>query len=92
MSDIAIRVENLGKRYRIGTAHQWHATLRDAISDFGLQIADLGKRALKSEIRNLKSEIDSFWALKDVSFEACPESGEGSSAARWWAFLRRSLP
>jgi hypothetical protein len=30
MSDIAIRVENLSKRYRIGAAHR-HDTLRDAL-------------------------------------------------------------
>jgi len=31
MSDIAIRVENLSKRYRIGRAQQRHDTLRDAL-------------------------------------------------------------
>ena len=31
MPDIAIRVENLGKQYRIGLAQQRHDTLRDAL-------------------------------------------------------------
>ena len=33
MTDIAIRVENLSKRYRIGRAQQRHDTLRDALAD-----------------------------------------------------------
>jgi lipopolysaccharide transport system ATP-binding protein len=33
------------------------------------QIADWGKRVLKSEIRHPQSEIDTIWALKDVSFD-----------------------
>ncbi len=69
MSDIAIRVENLSKLYHIGARQKRHDTLRDQIADFGLQIADWGKRVLKSEIINHKSEIDMIWALKDVSFE-----------------------
>ncbi len=70
MTDIAIRVENLSKRYRIGKAQQRHDTLRDSIADFGLRIADLLPRHAnrKSKIQNLKSD-DTFWALKDVSFE-----------------------
>jgi hypothetical protein len=31
MSDIAIRVQNLGKKYHIGRAQQRHDTLRDAL-------------------------------------------------------------
>jgi len=69
MSDTAIRVENLSKLYHIGRAQKRHDTLRDAIADFRLQIADWGRRALKSEIRNPKSEMDTIWALHDVSFE-----------------------
>ena len=33
MDDIVIRVENLGKRYRIGTAANSYRTLRDGIVD-----------------------------------------------------------
>ena len=32
MNDIAIRVENLSKQYRIGRAQQCHDTLRDALA------------------------------------------------------------
>ena len=34
MSDIAIRVENLSKLYRIGRAQQRPDTLRDALEEF----------------------------------------------------------
>ncbi len=66
MKDIAIRVENLGKRYTIGVG-QRHDTLRDALADFRLRIADFGRKSPKSRIENPKS--GEFWALKDVSFE-----------------------
>ena len=61
MSDIAIRVENLGKMYRIGRAQQRHDTLRDLIVDTAAHIKDWGKRGDKSD--------ETIWALKDVSFE-----------------------
>jgi lipopolysaccharide transport system ATP-binding protein len=64
MSDIAIRVENLSKRYHIGRTRERHDTLRDALADFRLRILDFGR---KSPIRNPKTE--EIWALKDVSFE-----------------------
>lgn len=59
MSNIAIRVEGLGKRYRIGQRQQ-HDTLRDAlVSTF----ERLNVQTLK------RSNMETFWALKDVSFE-----------------------
>jgi len=60
MSDIAIRVENLSKMYRIGLGRQRHDTLRDAVVD-GL------RRAFRRDGRRREEEI--IWALKDVSFE-----------------------
>jgi lipopolysaccharide transport system ATP-binding protein len=60
MSDIAIRVENLSKRYHIGRAQQRHDTLRDAIvSTF--------KRSNVPTFQ--RSDDDTIWALRDVSFE-----------------------
>ena len=61
MTDIAIRVENLSKRYRIGGKQERYKTLRDSISDFGSRIANLVRPNPKSD--------DIIWALKDVSFE-----------------------
>jgi hypothetical protein len=55
MTDVVIQVEHLSKLYRIGRAQQRHHTLRDAISDFGLRIANLARRnssSSHSAIRN----------------------------------------
>jgi lipopolysaccharide transport system ATP-binding protein len=61
MDDLAIRVENLSKLYRIGLVRQRYRTLRDEISD---AVRSLFQR----NGRNHQQE-DTFWALKDVSFE-----------------------
>jgi lipopolysaccharide transport system ATP-binding protein len=66
MSDIAVRVENLGKRYRIDRARQRHDTLRDALTA-GLR-APLGWLRTDGHRRPPAGE-DTIWALKDVSFE-----------------------
>lgn len=63
MSDIAISVENLSKKYQIGRAKQRHNTLRDALVD-GLQAPFQRLRRNGSY-----SSDDTFWALRDVSFE-----------------------
>jgi homopolymeric O-antigen transport system ATP-binding protein len=63
MSDVVIRVENLGKRYHIGGRKEAYGTLRDALV-----------RAMRTSLRALrgrgshhgKTEI---WALRDLSFE-----------------------
>ncbi|MCS7311827.1 MAG: polysaccharide ABC transporter ATP-binding protein [Acidobacteria bacterium] len=63
MSDVAIRVENLSKRYRIGERERYYA-LRDVLT-----------RAFRVPFRRCSSGSAStdapkwIWALKDVSFE-----------------------
>jgi lipopolysaccharide transport system ATP-binding protein len=62
MNDTAIQVEALGKRYRIGRV-RFTNTLRDAIT-----------HAIAVPFRRLRGPLtspgdDTFWALKDVSFE-----------------------
>ena len=65
MSDIAIRVEGLGKRYRIGTPTMNYRTLRDTFVDAArLPVRLLGARGVE---RNGKH--NAIWALKDISFE-----------------------
>jgi lipopolysaccharide transport system ATP-binding protein len=73
MSDIAIHVENLGKRYRIGERHRYK-TLRDTLScalyaPFRVAASLLnghnGHRSIASE----RSSSNDLWALKDISFE-----------------------
>jgi lipopolysaccharide transport system ATP-binding protein len=66
MSDIAIRVENLGKQYRIGTRQRGYKTLRESlVGAFTSPFRRIYNS--KSEIGNRKSEF--IWALKDVSFD-----------------------
>lgn len=69
MADIAIRVENLGKLYRIGASRNRHETLREQLTD-----------AFTAPFRRLWSTIghrpsadggpeETIWALKDISFD-----------------------
>ncbi|MGE5305789.1 MAG: ABC transporter ATP-binding protein [Alphaproteobacteria bacterium] len=64
MSKIAIRVESLSKRYKIGLAKQRHDTLRDEIAG-RLSIF----RSNGDGRANGSQPSDTIWALKDVSFE-----------------------
>jgi len=73
MPDIAIRVQNLSKLYHIGRAQQRHDTLRDALVGALPRIPRKGN-ANSSNSRNSWQKDTDLWALKDVSFEACPES------------------
>jgi lipopolysaccharide transport system ATP-binding protein len=82
MSNIANKVENLSKQYKIGVAR--HDTLRDAISQgFKPQISQMFKSKKSVEpqknnpcksVQSVVASEDTIWALKDVSFEV--ERGE----------------
>ena len=67
MNDIAIRVEKLGKRYRIGTAPERYKTLRDAIVT-GVS-APIKRLRNAASARRRSSESSTIWALRDISFE-----------------------
>ena len=75
MSEIAIKVEGLGKRYRIGAQQQAYRTLREKLNETVLAPFRAGRHLLtrngngnsQSAIRNSKSNL--IWALRDVSFE-----------------------
>ncbi len=62
MKDLAIRVENLGKQYRIGTSPERYRTLRDSL----MRVA---KNPLSTVRGKFGSSNDTIWALKNVSFE-----------------------
>jgi lipopolysaccharide transport system ATP-binding protein len=68
MNDIVIRVENLGKKYRIKGAKeaavQRYVALRDVVAD---KVTGLFKNG-KSKIAN-RSSVEDFWALKNISFD-----------------------
>ena len=78
MTDIAIRVDNLSKLYHLGALQQRHDTLRDALTGFVPRIARISRIKAEDNSPNSRnsrqaSDSDELWALKDVSFEACPE-------------------
>ena len=72
MSDIAIAVENLSKRYMVGhqsAQRESYTSLRDVVSrearNFSRKAIDVfrGRQIVEGD------EIEEFWALRDVSFE-----------------------
>jgi lipopolysaccharide transport system ATP-binding protein len=60
-----IKVENLGKQYQIGAKAEVYSTLRESIVSSLKKPFDFLKSAKTSE-------KDSFWALRDLSFEIMP--------------------
>ena len=73
MTDLAIRVQNLGKLYRIGGPQARYRTFREALVD-GLSspFRRIGRLFNpQSAIRNPQSE-ETIWALKNVSFDVAP--------------------
>src|SRR4030043_1198135 len=78
MSDIAIRVEGLSKKYYIGGRQEGYRTLRETLTDAFVspfrRVSKLLRRDLSpftfdfSQKKDVSPEKD-FWALKDVSFE-----------------------
>lgn len=65
MSAIAIRVEGLGKMYRIGAAQERYVALRDVLSS---QVRRIGRRIFRRHSSAVPAFSD-FWALRDVSFD-----------------------
>jgi lipopolysaccharide transport system ATP-binding protein len=68
MSDIAVRVDGLGKRYRIALPQERHNTLRDALAHrarrTAQRMATLGRAPSQAD-----GQPDHIWALRDMSFE-----------------------
>jgi len=67
MNDVAVRVENLGKLYRIGQL-VGYKTLRESL----MSVATTPLRCLRStshELSAMSHQPNYIWALKDVSFE-----------------------
>jgi lipopolysaccharide transport system ATP-binding protein len=84
MSNIAVRVENLSKLYKIGTRSNHHDTLRDHLMH-GIK-ALFGRNGhssvasdrlfspnqpslISGDLSSVNGRSDTIWALKDVSFE-----------------------
>ena len=67
MSEIAIRVENLGKQYLIGRPRGEYKTLRETLTD--TVAAPIRRLLQNSQSKGQDSNSTVFWALRDVSFE-----------------------
>jgi lipopolysaccharide transport system ATP-binding protein len=76
MSEIAVRVEGLGKKYRVVLPQERHNTLRDVLAyragRFAKRVGALGRR-----VREADTRPDHIWALRDVSFEVARGSAVG---------------
>jgi len=72
MDDIALRVEGLGKRYRIGleqsatAGHYRYKSLRDNLGGFAHHPWQAMKRSFTRQAMN---DTNSFWALHEINFE-----------------------
>lgn len=60
--DVALRVQDLGKRYRIGQAVRRYPTLRDAL-------AEAAERAVRRLRKEGFDRQDTIWALRHATFE-----------------------
>jgi lipopolysaccharide transport system ATP-binding protein len=70
MSDVAIRVEHLGKKYRYGSDLRSYKTIRESLAGVSSQLV---KKALRggpnAPSPGSPSEPGEFWALSDADFE-----------------------
>jgi lipopolysaccharide transport system ATP-binding protein len=69
MGDIAIRVEDLGKQYRIGLAPARYRTLRDSLVSAAAAPARLLRRAGRPASRSNDGSFGCIWALRDLTFD-----------------------
>jgi lipopolysaccharide transport system ATP-binding protein len=72
MSDIAIKVENLGKSYKIGhksVKNDRYTALRDVIANNAKNIVRKTRDMMHGRAIVQGDEVEEFWALKDINFE-----------------------
>jgi len=77
MSDLAIKVEGLSKRYRIGAQQRAYRTLREKLNETAMAPFRAMKALTNGNGNGHKSRSETFWALKDVSFEIKPGEAVG---------------
>lgn len=69
-SDIAIRVEGLGKKYLIGHQNaERGTTFREALVQGTRNVARMGRDMLRGRALVAGDTVEEFWALRDVNFE-----------------------
>ena len=69
MSEIAIRVENLGKKYHIGGKSKKYSRLGDKVIDMALSPFRRVGRLIRGQTVSASDLDQAFWALDDLSFE-----------------------
>jgi len=74
MTDIAIRVQNLGKQYHIGALQKnggayTYKSLRDTLANAAALPLRAARALVTRNGRRPERKDDTIWALKDVSFE-----------------------
>ena len=69
MDDIAIRIEGLSKRYRIGARQEPYKTLRDALTSAASAPFRVARSTFQRSNVQRANGPAAIWALKDVSFE-----------------------
>jgi len=69
MSDIAIKVSNISKRYRIGLKEELHDTFSGAVASFIFSPFNNLRRLRSLSRFDEDVSEDIVWALRDVSFE-----------------------
>ena len=68
MSDVSIRVEGIGKEYRLGQI-QTYGTLRDSIAGAVSKSAHLLRRSDNGAFVPRPQRREKMWALKDITFD-----------------------
>jgi lipopolysaccharide transport system ATP-binding protein len=74
MSDVAIRVEGLGKQYRIGGRRARYRTIRESITSALLSPFRRARALVRGRGWSPTGRSETIWALRDVSFDV--ERGE----------------
>jgi energy-coupling factor transporter ATP-binding protein EcfA2 len=69
MSDIAIRIEGVSKRYYIGGKQEAYKTLRDALVDAFMSPLRRAGKLLRGQATGAAELDETIWALQDISFE-----------------------
>lgn len=69
MSDTIIKVDNLGKRYRIGLQEEIHDSLMGKLTSWVLSPLTNFRRVQKLSKFNNDDAQDVIWAIKNISFE-----------------------
>lgn len=69
MSDIAITVEKVGKKYQIGKRQDKYNTLRDTLAEAFISPFRKAGKLLRGQAAGAAALDETIWALEDVSFE-----------------------